>query len=129
MGLEELDLVSKLTKDLTDRKQKFKLSFSTLDGFTFEFQNFVLEGDKSCDSRESVENWKVCKVTPTKQLEDANLSLMVKHPIFVTQPGITEKHFAGKTLAEVEAECNREDICWRITNICLELFGRGTYSV
>ena len=121
--------MSKLTEDLSDRKQQFKLNLATLDGFTFEFQNFGLECDKSSETNVNVENWKVCKVSPTKQTQDADLSSAAKHPINVTEPVITERHFVGKTLAEVEAECNREDICWRVTNICLELFGRGTYSV
>ena len=131
MGLEELRLVSKLTEDLTKRQKQFELSFATIDGYTFKFQNFCIEADESIDNRTREENLKICKVSPTKQSKDADQLPIANAnlPMYVTEVNGPGKHFVGKTLAEVEAECNREDFCWRVTNVCLELFGRGTYSV
>ena len=134
MGLEELKLLSKLTEELVEKQEKFQLSCSTADGFSFTFQNILLQDERKSEkqkaSHEGIEICcKVYKYSWGDKLEDPDPTFPKIVPIYVTEPCNQKKHYSGKTMSDVEAECNREDICWKITNIWMDLFGRGTYSV
>ena len=134
MGLEELRLLSKLTEELVEKHEKFQLTCSTADGFSFTFQNILPQDErKSGKKKASHEGIEICckvyKYSWGDKLEDSELTSPKRTHIYATKPCNLKKHYSGKTMSDVEAECNREDICWKITNICMDLFGRGTYSV
>ena len=127
MGLEQLKLLSELTEELVARKEQFKISCSNVDGFSFEFQNIYLESAKTSD--EHGENFcKICDLPPKNLIKDPYFPCSEHMPICVKEPSSPLKHFVGRTLVEVEAECKNEDICEKLTKIFLNIIGRGTYS-
>ena len=133
MGLEQLKLLSELTEELVARKEQFKISCSNIDGFSFEFQNIYLENDKTSDepflpSNNGENVCKICDLPPKKLIKDTYFPCSENMPICVKEPASPLKHFVGRTLVEVEAECKNEDICEKLTKIFLNIFGRGTYS-
>ena len=129
MGLEQLKLLSELTEELVARKEQFKISCSNVDGFSFEFQNIYLGSDEpGVPSKNEENSCKICDFPPQNLIKDPYFPCSENMPICVKEPASPLKHFVGRTLVEVEAECKNEDICEKLTKIFLNIIGRGTYS-
>ena len=129
MGLEHLKLLSDLTEELVARKEQFKIVCSSDDGFSFEFHNIFCESDEDCLPSKRLDNsCKICDHPPTKLIKDTEFPCGENLPICVKEPKGPLKHFVGRTLAEVEAECKNEDTCEKLTKIFMNIFGRGSYS-
>ena len=124
MESQYLKLLTKLTTNLTNNNEQFSLMFSTGEGFLYEFQNINLEHEESHCSDKCLQCKIPCELKTAKQ---ENTSKKNKHSC-VANPYSHGQQFVGKTMLDIETEQEKGDLCGKLTRICLELFGRGSYS-
>ena len=117
-----LKMLGKLTTKLKNNKEQFSLIFSTSDGFLYEFQNINLKSEAQQVS-DKCNQCKFPRELKTVKQENKNKRSCVANPYRHGQK------FVGKTMLDVETEQEKEDLCGKLTRICLDLFGRGSYSL